>query len=160
MTGPNVLDARSSLDIDRLHHGPHVASDPLCLAIPCLDRWFPLFVQVDTEADGRRQIGRHRGFQLPFRNLSRGPSSTHRRLTAPIIMALLSSSNIVFSMCAFVVYVLGLYFYRVFLDPLSKFPGPKLAAASLWYEFYYDVIKKGRYTWEIARMHDKYGTLA
>ena len=47
----------------------------------------------------------------------------------------------------------------MFLDPLSKFPGPKLAAASLWYEFYYDVIKKGRYTWQIAEMHDKYGTL-
>ncbi|KAL8647455.1 MAG: hypothetical protein Q9210_005552 [Variospora velana] len=37
--------------------------------------------------------------------------------------------------------------------------GPKLAAISLWYEFYYDVIKKGRYTWEIGRMHEKYGPI-
>ncbi|KAL8744897.1 MAG: hypothetical protein Q9184_007940, partial [Pyrenodesmia sp. 2 TL-2023] len=34
---------------------------------------------------------------------------------------------------------------------------PKLAAATLWYEFYFDVICKGRYTWEIGKMHKKYG---
>jgi hypothetical protein len=39
------------------------------------------------------------------------------------------------------------------------FPGPKLAALTLWYEFYYDVIKGGKYTWEIGRMHEKYGLL-
>lgn len=56
-------------------------------------------------------------------------------------------------------YVLGLYVYRMYFDPLSKIPGPKLAAASLWYEFYYDVVKKGRYTWKIWEMHDKYGPI-
>ena len=72
-------------------------------------------------------------------------------------MAMLSVSGLIFSACALAVYVSCLYLYRLFFDPLSKFPGPKLAAASLWYEFYYDVVKKGRYTWEIANMHDKYG---
>ena len=57
----------------------------------------------------------------------------------------------------FVFYVLGLYVYRIYFHPLSKIPGPKLAAATLWYEFYYDVIKKGRYTWKIWEMHEKYG---
>lgn len=57
----------------------------------------------------------------------------------------------------FVLYVIGLYVYRMYFDPLSKFPGPKIAAASLWYEFYYDVVKKGQYTWKIWEMHDKYG---
>lgn len=55
------------------------------------------------------------------------------------------------------VYVLGLYIYRMYFDSLSQFPGPKLAAASLWYEFYYDVIQKGQYTFEIGRMHERYG---
>lgn len=57
----------------------------------------------------------------------------------------------------FALYVIGLYVYRMYFDPLSKIPGPKLAAASLWYEFYYDVVKKGRYTWKIWEMHDRYG---
>ena len=57
----------------------------------------------------------------------------------------------------FVLYATGLYTYRIYFHPLSSIPGPKLAAATLWYEFYYDVIKKGRYTWKIWEMHDKYG---
>lgn len=36
-------------------------------------------------------------------------------------------------------YRIGLVFYRLCLDPLSKFPGPKLAAATSLYEMYYDV---------------------
>ena len=57
---------------------------------------------------------------------------------------------------SFLLYVVGLYIYRMYFDPLSMIPGPKLAAASLWYEFYYDVVKKGQYTWKICEMHDKY----
>lgn len=72
-------------------------------------------------------------------------------------MVLLSAANVDLVGYALIVYVILLYFYRAFLDPLSRFPGSKLAAATLWYEFYYDVVKKGRYTWEIARMHEKYG---
>lgn len=47
--------------------------------------------------------------------------------------------------------------YHLYFHPLSRFPGPKLAAATFIYEFYYDVIKSGMYIWEIERMHEKYG---
>jgi hypothetical protein len=47
--------------------------------------------------------------------------------------------------------------YSVYFGPLSKFPGPKLAAATLWYEFYYDVICQGNYTFKIKELHKKYG---
>ena len=47
--------------------------------------------------------------------------------------------------------------YSVYFGPLSKFPGPKLAAATLWYEFYYDAVLKGRYTFKIKELHQKYG---
>ncbi|KAL8723899.1 MAG: hypothetical protein Q9181_007095 [Wetmoreana brouardii] len=71
----------------------------------------------------------------------------------------LSLTNVALAAVFFLLYVLGLYIYRAFFDHLSHIPGPKLAAATLWYEFYYDVVKKGRYTWEIARMHEKYGPI-
>lgn len=47
--------------------------------------------------------------------------------------------------------------WRLYLSPIAKFPGPKLAAVTLWYEFYYDVLKNGRYMWEIEKMHERYG---
>jgi len=59
-----------------------------------------------------------------------------------------------------VMYIAGGVTYRLYFSPLSKFPGPKLAAATLWYEFYYDVIRKGRYTFKIMELHGKYGKSA
>ena len=47
--------------------------------------------------------------------------------------------------------------YRLQFHPLAKFPGPRLAAATLWYEFFYDCILYGQYTFKIGRMHEKYG---
>lgn len=50
--------------------------------------------------------------------------------------------------------------YRLFLHPLARFPGPKLAAVSRWYEGYYDVIQGGQYTRKIADLHKQYGATA
>ena len=47
--------------------------------------------------------------------------------------------------------------YRLYLSPIAKFPGPKLAALTLWYEFYHDVIRGGQYGRKIADLHDEYG---
>lgn len=49
--------------------------------------------------------------------------------------------------------------YSVYLGPLSKFPGPKLAAATLCYEFYYDIVCDGRYSWKTRELHKQYGLL-
>ncbi|KAI1209415.1 cytochrome P450 [Annulohypoxylon truncatum] len=43
--------------------------------------------------------------------------------------------------------------------PLSRFPGPKLAAATYLPEFWYDCVRFGRYTHEIKRMHEIYGPM-
>lgn len=56
-----------------------------------------------------------------------------------------------------VLYGVALGVTRVYFNTLSKFPGPRLAAATLWYEFYYDVVKRGKFAWEIKRMHEIYG---
>ncbi|KAL8651113.1 MAG: hypothetical protein Q9210_003432 [Variospora velana] len=75
-------------------------------------------------------------------------------------MAILSLRDLlVVSICLFIVYGPALVVYRLYFSPLSKFPGPKLAAATLWYEYYYDVVKRGRYTWRIKEMHNQYGPI-
>ncbi|KAJ3578944.1 hypothetical protein NPX13_g1623 [Xylaria arbuscula] len=46
--------------------------------------------------------------------------------------------------------------YRLTLHPLSRFPGPKVAAATRYFEGYYDAIQNGKYTHKIAKMHGEY----
>ena len=69
----------------------------------------------------------------------------------------LTAANVALAFACGVIYVFSLYIYRAYFDSLSHIPGPKLAAATLWYEFYYDVVKMGRYTWKIGELHEKYG---
>ncbi|RYP45735.1 hypothetical protein DL768_007976 [Monosporascus sp. mg162] len=57
------------------------------------------------------------------------------------------------------IYFASLVIYRLFLHPLARFPGPRLAAISRWYEAYYDVVKNGQYTFKIAELHKKYGPI-
>ena len=58
-----------------------------------------------------------------------------------------------------VIYTLYLALARLVLSPIAKFPGPKLAAFTFWYEFYYDVVKGRQYTWKIAKLHKEYGPI-
>ncbi|KAK2594897.1 hypothetical protein QQS21_007396 [Conoideocrella luteorostrata] len=57
------------------------------------------------------------------------------------------------------VYILSKCFYNLFLHPLSGFPGPKLAAMSNMYEFWYDVVRDGTYIWQVEKMHQVYGPI-
>lgn len=56
-----------------------------------------------------------------------------------------------------VLFCMRVVIYRLYAHPLASFPGPRLAAATFLYEFYFDVIKGGMYIWEIERMHEQYG---
>lgn len=72
-------------------------------------------------------------------------------------MAISPTSIILVSALAVVAYSILLAVYRLYFHPLRHIPGPKLAAVTSWYEFYYDVIGQGTFCWEIKRMHDAYG---
>ena len=53
------------------------------------------------------------------------------------------------------VFTIGLY--RLFFHPLSKVPGPKLAALTGLYEFHYECIKQAKFAFQIKRLHEQYG---
>ncbi len=69
----------------------------------------------------------------------------------------LSSTLLVYGLAAVAWYTLYGVFWRLFLSPIAKFPGPKLAAVTFWYEFYHDVVRGGQYVYEIEKMHQQYG---
>lgn len=49
--------------------------------------------------------------------------------------------------------------YTLFYSPIARCPGPRLAALTFWYEFYYDIVCKGRYSWKIQSLREIYGTI-
>lgn len=76
---------------------------------------------------------------------------------AALVDWLWSPSIMLLILFSFGIYYISVGFYRLYLSPLAKFPGPRLAALTYWYEFYHNVLRRGQYTFEIAKMHEKYG---
>lgn len=58
-----------------------------------------------------------------------------------------------------VLYTIYVAIYRLYLSPLAGIPGPRLAALTQWYEFYYDIILPGQYTFKTVELHKKYGPI-
>lgn len=47
--------------------------------------------------------------------------------------------------------------YNVFFHPLANLPGPRYAAASYLYEWYYDLYLSGQFTFKLKELHQQYG---
>jgi hypothetical protein len=58
---------------------------------------------------------------------------------------------------AIVAWICTLGYRRLYLHPLSPFPGPRLATLTRWYGFYYEVIKHGAFLRHKSALHDTYG---
>lgn len=54
-------------------------------------------------------------------------------------------------------YAVVLAVQRLYLSPIAHIPGPRLAAFTQYYEFYYDIVLGGQYTFKILELHRKYG---
>jgi hypothetical protein len=56
-----------------------------------------------------------------------------------------------------VVYRLLVIVYRLYLHPLSGFPGPKRDAATTLYRAYYQVYRDGGHVEQFTKLHAQYG---
>lgn len=56
-----------------------------------------------------------------------------------------------------VAYALVTIIYRLYIHPLSRFPGPRLAAVTGLYEMYYAAWGTASFDDEIDKMHQQYG---
>ena len=59
----------------------------------------------------------------------------------------------------FLLYLLSLATYRLFFSPIAHIPGPKLGALSSLYEFYYDCVLFGQFSFQIEKLHKQYGMI-
>lgn len=64
---------------------------------------------------------------------------------------------LLYALLSFIGYLAVLAVYRLYFHPLSRFPGPKLAALTPWYELYYDVVLDGQYHHQRQKLHKIYG---
>lgn len=76
------------------------------------------------------------------------------------LSSIVSLTSLAWTVVLYIAYRISIALYNISpLHPLSRFPGPKIAAASYLYEAYYDWWTVGRYGKVIARMHEQYGPI-
>ncbi|KAK6823389.1 hypothetical protein RU639_006025 [Aspergillus parasiticus] len=71
----------------------------------------------------------------------------------------MDSSKLWIGLAGLITYLIVISFYRLYSHPLQNIPGPKLAAVTHLYEWYFDLFLGGRYLFEIERMHERYGPI-
>ncbi|KAM0801931.1 cytochrome P450 [Usnea florida] len=78
-------------------------------------------------------------------------------------MALESSNHVVQPfgglICIYICYSFFLVAQRLFFHPLRKFPGPRLAAITGWYETYHEAVLGGTFVKQYGRWHKQFGPI-
>lgn len=67
------------------------------------------------------------------------------------------ASNFAYAFFAKIFYTLYKCIYRLYFSSIAKLLGRKMAALTLWYHFYFGVVKRGTYVWQIKEMRENYG---
>lgn len=84
-------------------------------------------------------------------------SSTHYKSLEMTLQSWSASSLAGAFFCIYIVYLTGVAIHRLYFSKYAKFPGPKLAALTYGYMFYYDAIAgKGQYVYKIKDLHEEY----
>ena len=78
-----------------------------------------------------------------------------------LISASRSTLVLTCGLISFAIYLIALAVYRLYLSPIAKFPGPKLAALTQWVETYYEIKSPGgQFGWVYRKWHEQYGIFA
>lgn len=82
-------------------------------------------------------------------------------MAAPLLTTMLTIPLPVSAASIIAFYFITISICRLFFHPLRSVPGPKLAALTPWYEFYYDCLKSrgGQFSAHIRQLHAKYGPI-
>lgn len=116
--------------------------------IACLRMWRPMRICIKIcNSDYEVLVG-----PMSFKGL---PERTPRRLLTCVLT--INMAYLILLLSTSLCWLTYQSIYRLFFHPLSHIPGPRLAAVSYIYQFYFDVIKGGKYIWEVRRLHEEYG---
>ncbi|KAK0189785.1 cytochrome P450 [Armillaria mellea] len=72
--------------------------------------------------------------------------------------AILNSLSVAnYAILASTLLILARYLYQYLNHPLRHYPGPRIAALSKWYKFYFDVLQDGGFLEHLEKLHIQYG---
>ena len=77
--------------------------------------------------------------------------------TRPLATLALEWQSFSFLLASLALWVIGRWFYNIYFHPLARYPGPKLAAMSYWWQVYVEVIKKQSLSLKLQELHLVYG---
>ena len=98
-------------------------------------------------------------FPFPIVHACRKMSILPRLPTASQHLVLVSS-HLPLLLCSAIVFVIVLKAtYNLYFHPLAKFPGPRLAAASSWWEVYVELVRGQPWSLRLVELHEVYGML-
>lgn len=84
------------------------------------------------------------------------PSLSMLSISRPLSLLHLELLIYAAAVSVFLVFIVGVK--RIYYHPLSKFPGPRIAAFTTLYGFYFDVVKGGIGIKRWPDLHKRYGT--